>query len=96
MKMVVITVISLYLDETRRLIEKLGVGGFTELSEVKGSGRKGKRMDSLVWPGTSSMLITVVSDQQAAQLMETLKEYSSTLAERDALRAFKLNVEESL
>jgi hypothetical protein len=91
--MIMITVISSYLDETRRLIEGLGIGGFTQISELKGAGRKGKRMDSAVFPGTSSILLTVVGDEQARQLMESLGGYSSSLPEKDALRAFQIQVE---
>ena len=94
--MIMITVISSYLEGTRTLIEGLGIRGFTQISELKGAGRRGKRMDSPVFPGTSSMLLTVVGDEEARQLMENLGDYSSSLPEKDALRAFQLQVEASI
>jgi hypothetical protein len=53
-------------------------------------------MDSRVWPGTSSMLLTIVGDDQAKHLMDQLRVFTAASPEKDVLRAFQVDVEDSI
>lgn len=78
------------------MVEKHGVHSFTELPEVIGEGRTGKRLGTHVWPGKSVLIFTVVSDEKKDELVAALRECQKTLFPGEGMKAFVLPAEEAL
>ena len=75
-------------------LPKMGVHCFTQWPRVYGRGNAtGARFDNAVWPGANGMLMAVVEDAAAPQVMAAIGHLRDTIARRDGLKAFQLNVE---
>jgi nitrogen regulatory protein PII len=65
-------------DALRRALKTAGAPGYTELPVLEGAGRTGVHAGDRVHPGALVMLFTVVANEAATSLFETL------VRERDA------------
>ncbi len=72
MKMLMIIVESHCREELEVLLQRKGITGYTEIPGTHGIGASGVRMGSSAHPETSSIFFTVVEDDQAAGLKETI------------------------
>jgi hypothetical protein len=70
-------------DEIIQALEATGVPGYTEFPKMIGRGRKIKHFDNPVWPGATGAVFTVVTAEQARQLLlPTFEALASSLETR--------------
>lgn len=77
--------------EIIRLIEAKGVHGYTEIPDVRGSGKSGRHLGTRAFPGAGSVIFTIAPEDQTRELAEALKELAATFeAGEGGLHAFEL------
>jgi len=76
------------------LLDRHHAGGFTELTQVHGSGSTGRREGTRAWPGDASIYFSVVPIAQADSLTAALKDAAAALAEGERLHAAVLPIQE--
>lgn len=96
MKMLMIICPERRQEDLRALIQKHGVEAYSELREVTGAGKTGKKLGTPVWPMRSTMIFTVVADDKKDELLKALAECAKTLYPDEGLRSFVLPVEASI
>ena len=62
-------------EEVEAFLKNQKVPGYTEIPTVYGEGHTGPKFGSWAYPGTSSIIFTVVPNEQFDQVMKVLKEY---------------------
>jgi hypothetical protein len=73
MKAIMLVTDSEVVREYERALVARGHRGFTVVPAVEGSGRHGLKTGDRVHPGSSSLLLTVVSEPDAPPLVEALR-----------------------
>lgn len=96
MKMLMIICPEQRRGEIRELISRHEVQAFSEMKGITGKGETGVHMGTRVWPGTSSLIFTVVSDEKKDELLQALKTCAIDLYPGEGLRAFVLPVESAI
>src|SRR5437763_17216954 len=69
-------------DEIVEALEGAGVPGYTEFPKLVGRGRRVRHFDNPIWPGATGAIITVISPDQAASLVEPFQRLNRMLEER--------------
>ena len=67
--------------------------GYTELSNAHGAGVTGRIAGSRAWPGTASVLLTAVPDDQVTHLEDALRTYGNAALPGERLHVATLPVE---
>ncbi|HVZ76507.1 MAG TPA: hypothetical protein VG818_00830 [Gemmatimonadaceae bacterium] len=57
-----------------RLLELHGASGYTSFDRAHGVGSTGRMEGTRAWPGNASVWLTFEADEQAARLVEALRE----------------------
>ncbi len=96
MKMVIVVCPEGRHEAFRNLIEKHEIHAYTEMRDITGEGDTGKKFGTVVWPGQSTIMLIVVSDDKKAEIEKAIKECQSKLYPAEGMRAFVLPVEEVL
>jgi nitrogen regulatory protein PII len=73
MKAIMLVTDSEAMREFERVLIGAGHQGFTVMPAVAGSGRHGLKTGDRVHPGSSSLLLTVVSEEDETPLVQLLK-----------------------
>jgi nitrogen regulatory protein PII len=89
MKAVFVIFNQAHTERVEFILDQLEIRGYTWWSEVKGRGTNSgePRMGSHTWPEMNSALITMVEDEQVAQLIEKIKKIDQVNTEV-GIRAF--------
>jgi hypothetical protein len=69
-------------EDVVRLLDSVGVPGFTETQKVVGRGPRGRHFDNAIWPGADGMIYAVVDPTHAHALASALSEHSRSLEAR--------------
>jgi hypothetical protein len=86
MKEVKILFASYLLDTLVSEINESGVERYLILSRITGQWRKDLRhFDNHVWPGTDSMLLLIVEDELAQEIVSVIRTIKDDLSDRIAL-----------
>ena len=86
MKEVKILFASYLLDTVVSEIKESGVERYLILFKITGQWRKDlKHFDNHVWPGTDSMLLLIVEDEQAQEIVDVVRKIKDDLSDRIAL-----------
>jgi len=93
MKMLMIICPSARRAEVTQLIERQGVNAYSEIPEIIGSGKTGKKLGTHVFPEKSSLVFTVVSEEIERGLVAALKHCAATLYPDEGMKAFVLPIE---
>ena len=93
MKMVLIICPETRIDEVRELLDEHHLEGYTELSDVRGSGTTGKRLGTRAYPGSSCMVFVVVEGSKVDELLEALETFCRRCSGAEGVRALVLPVE---
>jgi len=80
--------------EFERVLIGAGHQGFTVVPAVAGSGRTGLKTGDRVHPGSSSLLLTVVSEQDARLLVDVLKRVRDDRGYGEVTRMWSFTAEE--
>lgn len=83
-------------ETLRNLIVQHEVHAYTELRDVVGEGETGRKLGTHIWPGTSVVVLSVVSDEKKNELMAALRECKARLFPGESVHAFVMPVEETL
>lgn len=75
------------------LLDRHGVGGYTELHNGHGAGATGRREGSRAWPGESTLLLSVVEEPRSAELVTILRDESGHLPPGERLHVAVLPTE---
>lgn len=96
MKMILIICPSRRQEEVRELVARHGVHAYSEIADILGEGERGKHLGTVVWPGVSVLIFTVIDEERKDELLSALSGYREQLYPDEGLRAFVLPVEEML
>ena len=77
MKMLMIITSSDCREEVEAFLKEQGVPGYTEIPTVYGEGHTGPKFGSWAFPGTSSIIFTVVPNEQFERVMTLIREHCS-------------------
>jgi len=96
MKMLLIICPNFRRSDVGDLIASHDVHAYSEPKDITGEGVTGKRLGTRIWPETSILIFTVVSDSKKEALLSELKRCATQLYPGEGLRAFVLPVEEAV
>lgn len=97
MKMLILVFRSTFNEQVLGVLDELELPGYTESSEVYGTGSMGRAFDSHAWPGYNSMVLSAVGEDDARKVARALKELSERLTaqgEKVPLRMFAVPCEQ--
>jgi hypothetical protein len=84
-------------DEIVKMLDEVGITGFTRWPRLTGRGPKsGARLDSHVWPGANAAVMTVQDDQAVSALMAKLQSLRNDVGAKTGVWAFTSPVIEKL
>jgi hypothetical protein len=83
-------------EQLHALIERLGLPGHTDLGEIHGAGRTGRREGTRAFPGGGSALFSVVPAETIDSVMAQARTLADALPAGERLHAFVLPVEAAL
>ena len=69
-------------DEIIETLESLGVPGYTELPKMIGRGRRVRHFDNPIWPGATGGVLSVLTADQARQLVPAFEAVAAKLETR--------------
>ncbi|MDQ2730171.1 MAG: hypothetical protein M3Y56_00810, partial [Armatimonadota bacterium] len=69
-------------------LREINVPGYTRLTDLTGAGRTGRRDGDPIWPGTNSLLLVVVPDEEVQPVVDMLHHLKSEYSRPPALRVF--------
>lgn len=75
------------------LLDSHHAGGYTEFHNGHGAGSTGRREGSRVWPGKSTLFVSVVPAGQSAELADALREETRRLPPGERLHVAVLPTE---
>lgn len=81
MKMLMIIVDESKKEELEVFLGKSDVEGYTEISPAAGMGSTGPRLGSRAFPGTSAVVLSIVSQEALDRLSRGLDEFCTTCGE---------------
>ena len=95
MKEVKILFASYLLNDIVSEIKESGVERYLILSKITGQWRKDlKHFDNHVWPGTDSMLLLIVGDEQAQEIVDVIRKVKADLSDRISLAVIVTPIDE--
>ena len=80
-------------DEVTQMIEGHGVHAYSEIPEIIGAGKTGKKLGTHTFPDKSSLVFTVVSEEKELELVAALKHCATTLYPDEGMKAFVMPIE---
>ncbi len=97
MKSVMIVYNQANTERVEYMLDVLGIKGFTLFEQVQGRGTNGgePRRGTHTWPEMNSAIITVVEDNQAAPLLQAVRQLDARNPEV-GVRAFLWNIEQTV
>jgi nitrogen regulatory protein PII len=94
MKAIMLVTDSEAMPEFERVLIGEGHNGFTVVPAVAGSGRHGLKTGDRVHPGGSSLLLTVVDDQEVSPMVALLRRLRGGAGGGEAVRIWSFSVDE--
>ena len=90
MKLLLIMSTDSHAPELREIIDEHEVQGYTEIPEVRGSGKTGKRLGTRAFPGAGSIFFTAVDEDKAQELVDAVRDFCDRCQIGEGLRLFSL------
>ena len=69
-------------------LEGAGISGYTKLTGATGTGRKGHRFGTQIWPGTNNVLWIALPDEQVAGVIQRLHDLKESYVKAPGLQIF--------
>jgi len=66
------------LNEVEELMKKNGIGAYSLLHKLEGKGETGNVMWSFLYPGSNSVIFTVLSAERATQVVDALQTFRAS------------------
>lgn len=76
------------------ILTEAGASGYTRLTDAFGNGSHGRREGSPIWPGLNSLIMSAVTDEQAAEVQRRIEELRAEREGRLAIRVFSTATEQ--
>ena len=92
MKMLLIIFRSSLEDELCRLLNKLGVTAYTEVTKVGGKGETGAALNTLTWPGGNTMILAALTEDHADRVVEGVRVFRDESAQQRSASQVPLRV----
>ena len=96
MKLLLILAPTECLEEIEALVRERDIRAYTEFRDLHGEGETGGRLGNRAFPGTSSVLMTVIPSDQVKGLTDQLAEFASRPENCDPIRVFAMPAEQLL
>ena len=96
MNLLLVMVPSECLEDIQEIVRGHDVKAYTELPNLPGAGASGGRLGTRAFPGTSSILMTVVRPDQTTKIRAALEAYAAEPENCDMIRVFSLPAEQLL
>ncbi len=93
MKMVLVVYDAGIDEDLSGVLSEAGVTAYTKQTGATGTGRKGHRFGTQIWPGTNNLLWIALADGQVAGLIARLTELKESYVKSPALQVFTFPVE---
>ena len=82
-------------DRISALLDDHDAGGYTELREARGVGQTGRVLGTRAWPGEASVFMSLVPEERAAALRETLRAWRDRAPDGEHLHVMTLPVDDA-
>jgi nitrogen regulatory protein P-II len=97
MKLVMILVDTDRAPDVERMLDELGLPGYTEIPRVLGRGPEtGRKLGTRAFPGSTTLYFTVILPANVAGLADELRRLRAARGPAEGLRAFTIDTEELL
>jgi hypothetical protein len=93
MKLMMVLVPSDCLAEMQAVIERHEIHAYTEIPNVLGAGLSGRKLGTRAYPGTTSMILTILPAEQVEALVAAVKEFACDTPCKDEIRIFAMPAE---
>lgn len=93
MKMLMVVCSGENLERMRKVFEEHGVRGFTEIPNTRGAGETGLHLGTRAFPGSSSVVFSVVPDDVVDPLASALQALSRDCEPAEGLAAFVMDAD---
>ena len=93
MKLLMIVVDSNHKADVEKILEDHDVAGFTEIPNVLGKGKTGRKSGSRAFPGSSTLYFTAVDSEICKTLCTDLQTLNEEAGKEEGLFAFALQAE---
>lgn len=93
MKLLMIVVDSNHKADVEKILEDHEVAGFTEIQNVLGKGKTGRKSGSRAFPGSSTLYFTAVDSEICKTLCADLQTLNESAGKEEGLFAFALQAE---
>lgn len=93
MKMVLVIYDSGIDEDLRGVLDEARIASYTKLTGATGTGRKGHRLGTQIWPGTNNLLWIGLPDGQVTGLVGQLHALKNSYLKPPALQVFVFPVE---
>lgn len=93
MKMILVIYDSGVDEDLQGVLDEAKVGAYTKLTGATGTGRRGHRFGTPIWPGTNNLLWIGLPDDQVTPLTRRLEDLKRSYLKPPALQVFVFPVE---
>jgi len=84
------------LQDIQAIVRGHDIHAYTEFPNLLGEGESGGRLGTRAFPGTSSLLMTVLDPEQAISLRDALADFAAQPENCSQIRVFALPAEQLL
>ena len=74
-------------------LDGAGISGYTKLTGATGTGRKGHRFGTQIWPGTNNVLWIALPDERVAGVIQRLHSLKESYLKPPGLQVFVLQID---
>lgn len=96
MTLLLIMVSAAHADDVARLLDQFGVQGYSEIPEVLGRGRAGRKLGTRAFPGSTTVFLVAVGKDEEAQLVPALRQLRETRGPEEGLKVYSFDTTEVL
>lgn len=96
MKMLMIFCTAPWATPLLEMLDGMGLHGWTLVPQVFGAGSTGRHMGTRAHPGVSSLVLLVVEEARAAEVLEALEKHRGECAPGEGFHAVQLPVEKAI
>ncbi len=80
-------------EDLSGILEEVGVAAYTKLTGATGTGHRGNRFGTQIWPGTNNLLWIALSDAAVPGVVRRLQDLKESYVKPPALQIFTLPVQ---
>ncbi len=80
-------------EDLRGVLDEAKIAAYTKLMNATGTGHKGHRFGTQIWPGTNNLLWIALPDGDVAELVKRLDDLKASYVKAPALQVFVSPVE---